>query len=40
LRWLGLAAQIPPVGLAIEALYRVFLVFRPAVQKLFKVLAR
>ncbi|KPF90860.1 thiol-disulfide oxidoreductase [Novosphingobium sp. AAP83] len=40
LRWLGLAAQIPPVGWALEGFYRVFLVIRPAVQKLFKVLAR
>ena len=40
LRWLGLAAQIPPVGWALEGLYRVFLVIRPGVQTLFKVLAR
>lgn len=40
LRWLGLAAQITPVGWALEALYRAFLVVRPAVQKLFRVLFR
>ena len=40
LRWLGLAAQIRPVGWALEGLYRAFLVIRPAVQMLFRVLAR
>ena len=40
LRWLGLAAQVPPVGWALEGGYRAFLIVRPAVQQLFKVLVR
>jgi predicted DCC family thiol-disulfide oxidoreductase YuxK len=40
LRWLGLAAQVPPVGWALEGAYRAFLIVRPAVQQLFKVLLR
>ena len=34
LRWLGLAARWRPAGLALEALYRAFLIFRPALQRL------
>jgi len=34
LRWLGLAAQLQPVGWALEGLYRAFLIVRPALQRL------
>lgn len=36
LRWLGLAARWRPAGLALEGLYRAFLVFRPALQRLMR----
>lgn len=32
LRWLGLAARLRPVGIALEGLYRAFLLVRPALQ--------
>lgn len=34
LRWLGLAARLRPVGIALEGLYRAFLLVRPALQRL------
>lgn len=36
LRWLGRLAQVPPVGLLLEGLYRMFLKVRPHLQRLMK----
>ncbi|OYZ34992.1 MAG: thiol-disulfide oxidoreductase, partial [Novosphingobium sp. 16-62-11] len=36
LRWLGQLARIWPLSVMLEGLYRLFLIFRPQLQRLFK----
>lgn len=36
LRWLGTLARIWPLSVILEGLYRLFLIFRPQLQRLFK----